>query len=195
MDENFKVDSEKINQDTGEVIAANPCYRKEVKKSYYNLGIVEFVDQDLSRELEEVFEEVPAFTTDPDTGKLLNATSVPQIVSKGFINVYDKIQSHAKEADIYSILEKFAYSGDSALLNARECGYGDLSDLPDNLNDFAQYVNQNFKALEGLNPELAKMVVDDKATPDDIQAKANEIYNERLAEYNKSKESEGKSNE
>lgn len=186
---------ENIKEDTGEVIATNPCYRKEVKKSFYNLGIIEFTDQDLSRELEEVFEEVPAFSTDPDTGKLLNPTSVPQVISKGFINIHDKIQSHAKEADIYSILEKFAYSGDTALLNARECGYGDLSELPNNLNDFAQYVNQNFKVLDGLNPELAKMVVDDKASPEDIEAKANEIYNNRLAELNKSKESEGKSNE
>lgn len=156
---------------------------------------VKLVDQDLSRETEEVFEEVAPFAIDPETGDLLNKTSQPMLISKGFINVHDKIQSFAKEADIYSILEKFAASGDQTLLNARECGYGDLTQLPDNLNDFAQYVRNNFKALDNLNPELAKLVIDDKISAEDIEKKANEIYENRLAEYNENLKKEGQSNE
>ena len=68
-------------------------------------------------------------------------------------------------------------------MNARECGYGDLTQLPDNLNDFAQYVRNNFKALDNLNPELAKLVIDDKISPEDIEKKANEIYNDESLNY------------
>lgn len=143
-------------------------------------GIKQF---DLSNQLEEVFEEVPAFAVDPDTGKLLNETSQPKLISKGFVNVQEKIQSFAKETDIYSILEKFAASGDTTLINARDCQYGDISELPVNLNDYAQYLSSKFKALDNLNPELAKMVADTTISPEDIEKKANDIFNERQAAF------------
>lgn len=174
----------KIKEDTGEIINDNSCYREEIMFNSVFYKPTNLVDQDLSRETEEIFEEVAPYAVDVATGKLLNETSVPKIISKGFINVHEKIQTFAKECDIYSILEKYAASGDITLLSAREAGYGDLSDLPTNLNDFAQYVGSNFKVLDELNPDLAKMVIDGKSTPEEIQAKANEIYQARLKEYN-----------
>lgn len=177
--------SKQVVSDTGEVLEA-PKFRSMWFNPYGITG------QDLSNELEEVFEEIPAYAVDPKTGALLNGSSVPVIVPKGKINVHDKIQSFAQEVDLYHILEKFAYSGDQAIINARECQYGDISEMPDNLNDYCQLVNKQFNKIKSLNPELAKMIIDENASPEAIEAKANEIYQMRLDDYLKkdSKESE-----
>ena len=162
-----------IDDVTGEVVSTS-----KFRSMWCNPFGIE--TQDLSRETEDVFTEIAPYSVDPKTGKFLNDSSIPKLVKTDTINVHEKIQSFAKEVDLYSILEKFAYSGDTALLNARECQYGDISDLPDNLNDYALLVNAHLDNLVKLNPELAKMVIDEKYSPEDIQAKAKEIYNQRL---------------
>lgn len=175
----------KVNNETGEVLESGYKYN-----SAFN-SIEEIKGQDLSREEEEIFEEVAPFAIDPATGEFLNKTSRPLIVSKGKINIQEKISSFGREVDLYSILEKFAYSGDTALLNARECSYGDISELPDNLNDFAKFVDMQYDKLKELNPELAAMVINENVKPGDIEARAIEIMNERN-EAAASKEGENK---
>lgn len=186
-------DTIQVNDDTGEIIEDNSrglVRQVHVSVAFRSMWCNPFgiIGQDLSRENEEIFEEVQPFAIDPYSKKLLNDSSQPKLISKGFINVHDKIQEYAKDCDIYSILERFAASGDASLLNARNAAYGDISVLPNNLNDFAQFVNTNFKTLDSLNPELAKMVIDDKVTPEEIEAKANEIYQMRLDDYYKKDE-------
>ena len=121
-----KVNSPEIDEATGEVIGDASCDSQEVDefKGFRSMWSNPYGSkmQDLSNEFEEVFEEVPPYAVDPATGKFLNDSSVPKIISKGKINVQERIQSFEKEVDLYSILEKFAYSGDQALLNARQCG-------------------------------------------------------------------------
>lgn len=173
-DDNSIIDDDVIIDDaTGEV-----CLKQKFRSVWSNpFGMIK---QDLSNEFEDTFQEIEPYAIDPKTGKFLNDSSVPKIVSTGKVNVKEKIQSFAKEVDLYSILEKFAYSGDSALLNARPCDYGDISDMPDNLNDFALRVNAQLDKLTSLNPDLAKMVIDDKYTAQDIENKANEIAKARI---------------
>ena len=184
-------DTIQVKEDTGEVIEDNSYYPgRQGRVIFRNMwsnpfGIKQF---DLSNTKEEVFEEFEPFAIDVETGKLLNPSSQPMIVSKGFIDVQERIQSFAKDTDIYAILEKFAVSGDTSLIQAKEAGYGDISEIPSNLNDVAQFLNSRFKALDGMNPELAKMIIDPNAKAEDIEAKANEIYSARLAEYKASQE-------
>lgn len=172
----------KVNNETGEVYSFRCAWE----------NLVPPVGQDLSREEEEVFEEVAPFAIDPATGEFLNKTSRPLIVSKGKINIQEKISSFGREVDLYSILEKFAYSGDTALLNARECSYGDISELPDNLNDFAKVVDMQYDKLKELNPELASMVINENIKPGDIEARALEIMKERNEASVASKEGDNK---
>lgn len=174
-----------VKEDTGEVVAINPEPSKKVKfrsmwDNPYGLD-----GQDLSNEIEDVFEEIQPYTIDPQTGDFLNKLSIPVIMPTGKVNVHERIQSFAKEVDLYSILEKFAYSDDPSLVNARPCAYGDISELPNDLNGFAMFVNNQFNKLNDMNPELAKMVVDESVSAEDIQAKATEIYNSRIQENKK----------
>ena len=155
--------------------------------------------QDLSNEFEEVFTEIEAFAVDPFNGDLLNNKSVPVVKKTGKVNVHEKIQSFANEVDLYHILEKFAYSGDNAIINVKEAGFGDISHIPDNLNDLSLMVNKQFDKIKTINPELADMIVNEKFTAEDIEAKAKEILKSRIdaskvndSNVNDSKESEVK---
>lgn len=147
--------------------------------------------QDLSNELEDVYQEIQPFAVDPKTGEFLNNSSIPKVVKTGQINVQEKIQSFATDVELYHILEKFAYSEDSAIINQKPCAYGDISEMPDNLNDYAQFVNKHIDKLTSLNPELAKMVLDESATPEQIEAKAKEIYQARIEAQSKVKDNNG----
>lgn len=176
--------SPEINEATGEIIGDASCDSEKVVFRSMWSNPYGFETQDLSNEFEEVFEEVPAYAVDPCTGKFLNNSSVPKIISKGKINVQERIQSFEKEVDLYSILEKFAYSGDTALLNARKCDYADLSELPNDLNGFALFTKSQFDKLKSMNPDLAKLVVDENVSAEDIESKANDILKERVKASN-----------
>lgn len=183
--------SYEVKEDTGEVIENNSYTPGQGRVAFRTMWSNPYgiTAQDLSREIEDVYTEITPYAVDPDTGNFLNDSSVPKIVKTGTINVQERIQSFSKEVDLYSILEKFAYSDDPALVNARPCAYGDLSELPNDLNGFSMFVNAQFNKLNDMNPELAKMVVDENVTADQIQAKAREILDARIAS-NKPKESE-----
>lgn len=174
-----------VDDATGEVIS-KPKFRSMWCNPF---GIIQ---QDYSNPFEEVFEEIPPYALDPKTGKLLNETSQPILISKGKINVWEKIQSFRDEVDLYKILEKFAYSGDQSILNARACSYGDISNLPDNINDYAAFVDKHIDNLKAMNLELAKKVLDDNISSLDIENEANKILNNRVEALKKNNESEDK---
>ena len=104
-------DSEEINDLTGEVIE-----KPKFRSMWFNPFGCATVD--CSSHFEESFVELPPYAVDPKTGEFLNNSSVPKLISKGKIDVWERIQSFKKEVDLYSILEKFAYSGDSAWFTA-----------------------------------------------------------------------------
>ena len=175
--------SYEVKEDTGEVIEDNSYnYGRPGKIVFRTMYDNPYPDEgiDLSNEMEDIFIEVQPYAVDPETGKFLNDSSVPKIIPNGKVNVQERIQSFAKEVDLYSILEKFAYSDDVALINARQCGYGDISSIPNNINDIALMARASIDKLESMNPELAKMVLDSNVSAEAIQNRANEIYNSRV---------------
>ena len=153
--------------------------------------------QDLSNEFEDTYEEIPPFSRD-EKGNWLNDTSVPKLVSTGKINIQERIQSFFDDVDIYKILERFAYTGDMALFSQRESYENDIdiSSIPTNFNDFNDYYNHFRDELSKVNPDIARLILDDKVLSSDIEAKAKDIFNERLNKYNEindvNKSQEGK---
>lgn len=70
------------------------------------------------------------------------------------INLYQKIQMHKQDTDIYNIIERYLGGDisklDSNVINRGNAFYGDVSSMPDNINDFANYMNdlkRNFDLL------------------------------------------------
>lgn len=131
---------------------------------------VEKTGQDYSNPMEDVFEEVPPFAYDEETGEFLNKSSFPKLVKTGQVNVQERIQSFFEDVDIYSILAKFAMTGDESLLKRQVGFYGDVSTVPDNIHDFDVYVTSNLAALKKVSPELASVVLNENSSEADIRA-------------------------
>lgn len=127
---------------------------------------------DYSNRKEPIYTEIPPYTKDDD-GNWLNETSFPKIVQTGEVDVQEKIQSYADDVDIYKILERFAYSGDTALVNRSPGVYSDITEIPTDLHSFNQYVGDNLELLKNIDPDLAKAILNEDSTESDIQAAYN----------------------
>lgn len=131
---------------------------------------VEKTGLDYSNQFEDVYEELPPYAIDVETGEFLNKSSAPVVLKTGQINVYEKIQSYADDVDIYKILEKFALSGDTSLINRTVGSFGDFVNIPDNINDFSKLIDNNIKSLKKLDPKLANAVVSENIDKSDLEA-------------------------
>lgn len=141
---------------------------------------VEKTGLDYSNTKEPIYTEIPPYTKD-ENGEWLNESSFPIIVQTGYVNVQEKIQSYADDVDIYKILERFAYSGDTTLINRSHGIYTDVSNIPDNLHSFNEYVGTNLEALKNIDPDLAKAILNEDSTESDIEA----AYNAAVAKNEK----------
>ena len=117
----------------------------------------------------DIYDEVPPFAVDEETGEILNKTARPIIKVVGRRNIDEYIQSQADSCDIYKILEKYAMSGDSSLINLKQGYVGDICNIPDNINDFNDYLNRNIDGLETLDNEIARAILDENKSIEDIQ--------------------------
>lgn len=157
--------------------------------SMYGPG-VEKTGQDLSRTKEDVFTEVPPFAYDEETGEFLNKSSFPLLVKTGQVDVQERIQSYLDDVDIYKILERMAISGDTSLVNRQVGFYSDISNVPNNIHDFDNYVAANAHALEKVDPALAKVILNVDSTEADIKA-AIDNYASSIAKAKEEKKEEG----
>lgn len=120
----------------------------------------------------EQFVEIPPLAVDDETGEILNKTLVPIIKQVDDYDLYQEIQSYKGDCDIYSILAKFAQTGDTNLLNQGQKTFVDYYNVPDNINDFNKLVKkckdeigkyseeQKEAILNGSNDEVNKLIGD-----------------------------------
>ncbi len=136
-------------------------------RTLYNTGVYPIKSQDLSDNTVVIYREIQPYSIDLDTGKFLNKTNKPIVTKIGTKNLQEEIVSHFKEVDIYSILERYAASGDSSILNVRQGYFGDFVNLPDNLNDMHEYLN-NVIDKHADDPELVKLAMKSNLSLKDI---------------------------
>lgn len=111
----------------------------------------------------QLYKLIKPFTTDPDTGEILNPTSESKLVKAGTRDLQEEIQSY-RDTSLYSVLEKVAFyndtiTGEEPELNVKKGSYDvDITDLPDNINDVSQYLknNKNFNFSEKEKEEKEK---------------------------------------
>lgn len=125
---------------------------------------------DYSRTKEPIYKELPPYACDVETGEVLNNSSEVKIVQVGEIDIDEKIQSYHDDVDIYRILEKFALTGDSSLVNRRIGTFGDIVDIPDNVNDFAKYVDAQIDKLKEMDPKIASAVVRENISASELES-------------------------
>lgn len=167
-----------VDQVTGEVKSFYPGPYSKMKKS----------SQDLSNVFEDVFEEIPPYSVDIKTGDLINKTSLPIIKKVGKVNVQEKIQSFVDDVDIYKILERVAISGDTNLFNRRIGTFGDFVNLPDNLNDFNDYVRKSFSNSSNLPDELIKAALNNSIKSGELESLISKHVEKAIESSKKSNE-------
>ena len=137
--------------------------------------------QDLSRQEEDVFYEIPPFAIDKKTGEFLNKSDKPIIKKIGTVNVYDKIQSYLQDCDIYEILARVS-KGEESLLTQNIGTFGDFTQVPDNVHSLVSYLEESKKKLDSLLPETKNALLsDDKLNIEDIVKSEVAV---QLAKYN-----------
>lgn len=93
----------------------------------------------------QLYKEIKPFTTDPDTGEILNATSEPILVKAGTRDLQEEIDSYV-DSSLASVLSKVSLYNDTITglepeFNIKSGSYDvDITDLPDNINDVSNYL-------------------------------------------------------
>jgi len=128
----------------------------------------------------DIYKVVPPYTKDPKTGKFINDTSELKRVKSGSFDLDKDIQSYAKDVDLYSILEKFAVSGNTDLINRSMAQYGDISNIPDNIHDATKQFNEQASKFDKLPNELKSKVLDDSISTDDLTKQFQEFMASKL---------------
>lgn len=133
---------------------------------------------DLSNPYEDVFQEIPPFAIDKDTGKLLNPTKDPVLKKVGVKNVQEDIDSFADDVDIYKILERVALSGNPDYLNKRIGTFADFHNIPDNINDFDFYINSITKNVDS---DVIKIALGEALSSDQVKNSIVEYVNKKIS--------------
>lgn len=95
-------------------------------------------------------------------------------------SLYDKIQLAKSQVDIDMILKR-AKAGDTSVLHVRNEYYGDISDIPDNMNDLHQLNESISKSFDTLDPNIKALFNNDLGVFS--QAVANGSFNDTINSY------------
>lgn len=114
---------------------------------------------DASNPMVEQYMAVEPYAVDAKTGECLNSSPIVKLVKCDSINIQERIQSFARECDLYTILERYAVSGDSSLLNRNVMSFADIVGIPDNKNDFNEFIQAHIIGLSKTNPEIAQQLL------------------------------------
>lgn len=134
---------------------------------------------DLSRKYETQYKLVRPYSKD-ENGKVINQTPFNRLVEVGKIDIEESIQSYAESTDFGKIIEKYVLSGyDERLVDVRAGQYLDISNIPDNINDFNEYFDS--LKFENYSKELKDAIVNN---PDNLDNAINaEIDKILLSKY------------
>lgn len=77
-------------------------------------------------------------------------------------NIYEMIQASHEETKIYNILEKYAQSGDDAIINKRQSIYGNFVGVPQTPIEMQNKLMQADKAFEELDKDVREAFENDK---------------------------------
>ena len=87
----------------------------------------------------------------------------------GESNIYEKIQANLESTMIYNILERYKNGDIFALNKTNHTEYGDVSQVPNNLNDLHQFTQQAGTKYQAMPDALKEKIVNgEKITQEDI---------------------------
>lgn len=91
----------------------------------------------------DLYQELPPFTIDKDSGKILNPTSQIKLVKVGEEDIQEKINSYYDSCCLQVQLAHIEDgSADSSSLNAVKGQYLDISEVPTDVDDLIKYLDK-----------------------------------------------------
>lgn len=97
---------------------------------------------EVSDKFRNTYKEVPPFAVDPETGDILNKTTEVQLVKSDPIDIQADVDSYFDSVDLKTNIVRLSRQGIDptvALNDTRNALYADLSQLPDNINDWKNF--------------------------------------------------------
>lgn len=150
---------------------------------------------DASNPMVKQYMAVEPYAVDSKTGECLNPSPSIKLIEVESINVQERIQSFARECDLYTILERYALSGDESLLNRNVMSFADIVGIPDNKNDFNEFIQAHIIGLSKTNPEIAKQLLKNDIDYNSIKKMIDESVANALLNQAKNNIEVGGSNE
>lgn len=151
-----------------------------------------FIGSDLSCEYNQTYIEIPPFTKN-EKGEWINDSAVSKWVKGDKLNVVEYVQSFRDSVDLSKIIDLVSKTGDTTLLNRRQGFYADITDIPQNQNDFNDKINNFIDVLSGIDKDIAKEVINGNMSNDEIYNLINTKYLQKSE--NKVEEKEVKKDE
>lgn len=156
---------------------------------------VERTGVDLSRKYATQYQLVRPFSKD-EKGKFINESPFNRLIELGKVDIEESIQSYYDSTNFSKLIERYVLSGyDPRIVDVRVGQYADISNIPDNLNEFNAYFDS--LKMENLSPELQRAILsDDSAQLDNaINAEINLLMRKHGYSPDSSKSNDTKSNE
>lgn len=129
----------------------------------------------------KIYKEIKPGTFDKD-GNILNKEDHNILIEAGEEDLQAKIDSFRDSVDIYKLIEKFILTGDESYINQKQGQYMDISDLPDNINDFQDFKKKALEKASTFDEDLTKNIVVNQGISDsDLDAYIQEKVKAEMA--------------
>ena len=141
--------------------------------------------------LRDLYQELPPFTIDKDTGKVVNPTSQIKLVKVGTEDIQEKINSFYDSSCLQCQLAHIAEgSCDPSSLNAVNGQYLDVSEVPTDVDDLIKFLDKvrtDSLAKKAADEAAAKKAADDAAAAQkaNFDAAVKKAVAEALANHQK----------
>lgn len=140
----------------------------------------------------QTYKEVPPLAVDPQSGDIMNKTHDVQLVKSDPIDIQDDIDSYFDSVDLKTNIVRLSKQGIDpvAALNV-PCAdvYADISQLPDNINDWKAFFADKAEQKAALDIQIAeakKLAAEAEASK---QKSLEDAIASKVAEYMANKES------
>lgn len=112
------------------------------------------------RPFRKILDEHPNIVSNPGTfeeevwAMRLTETGEQEFYVKGKTNIYEKIQMFKDDCDLEQIIQRVMQTGDASIMMQRQPLYADFSDMPDNIFEAHQKIEEAKEVFNNLPTEV-----------------------------------------
>lgn len=146
---------------------------------------------DCYQQFRETFKEVPPLAVDPETGDILNKSHEVQLVKCDPIDIQDEVDSYFDSVDLKTNIIRLSRQGidpSKALEIATPEIYADISQLPDNINDWKGFFAEKAEQKAQLDIQIKEAQRKAQEAEQAKQKSLDDAIASKIAQYMANKE-------